>query len=254
MVQTVIPPVMPASPPVDVQIKELARLYHAASGVGMKLVTSLGSRAENLIDTLPSPIQHSLQSTTAMALEYAFDAAKTSRKNLPDTGDWISRAMTAGTGAAGGFGGLPSALAELPLTTTMILRAIQSIAVEYGFDPDHPDTRSDCIAVFAAAGPLSDDDGTDLSFLTLRTTITGVAINKLVAQVAPRLSVALGQKLAAQTVPVLGAVAGAAINYTFTSYYQEIAHVSFALRRLSEQTGYDRAALTEQLRLEIKSN
>ena len=43
----------------------------------------------------------------------------------------------------------------------------------------------------------------------------------------------LGQKLAAQSVPVLGAVAGAATNYAYTSYYQEMAHVHFRLRRLA---------------------
>jgi hypothetical protein len=41
----------------------------------------------------------------------------------------------------------------------------------------------------------------------------------------------LGQKLAAQTVPVLGAATGAGTNYTFVTYYTEIAHVHFGLRK-----------------------
>ena len=44
----------------------------------------------------------------------------------------------------------------------------------------------------------------------------------------------LGQKLAAQAVPVLGAVTGAGINYAFMDYFQEMAHVRFGLRRLGQ--------------------
>jgi uncharacterized protein (DUF697 family) len=55
----------------------------------------------------------------------------------------------------------------------------------------------------------------------------------LIARVAPRLAAVLGQKLAAQTVPVLGAAAGAGTNYAYTQYYQDMAHVHFGLRRLA---------------------
>ena len=187
------------------------------------------------------------------ALEVSFDAAARTRGGaVPDTSDWLSKAVTLGTGAAGGMGGLPSALAELPVTTTVILRAIQTIAAEYGFDPSDPDTRAECLQVFASAGPLEDDDGTDLSFLTLRLSLTGASMQTVLKQIAPRLASVLGQKLAAQTVPVLGAVTGAAINYSFTSYYQEMAHIQFGLRRLAEETGEDRAALIEDFRKALK--
>ena len=55
----------------------------------------------------------------------------------------------------------------------------------------------------------------------------------VIAKIAPQLAVVLGQKLAAQAVPVLGAVAGAATNYAYTSYYQDMAHVHFGLRKLA---------------------
>ena len=41
----------------------------------------------------------------------------------------------------------------------------------------------------------------------------------------------------AQAVPVLGALAGAALNAAFIGYYREIAHVRFALLRLAERHG-----------------
>ena len=58
----------------------------------------------------------------------------------------------------------------------------------------------------------------------------------------------MGQKLAAQTVPLLGAVAGAATNYAYTSYYQEIAHVHFGLRKLAIDGDVPQAELAQRLR------
>jgi uncharacterized protein (DUF697 family) len=83
--------------------------------------------------------------------------------------------------------------------------------------------------------------------------LTGSAMQAIIARVAPRLGVVLGQKLAAQTVPVLGAVAGAATNYAYTSYYTDVAHVHFGLRRLSVETDQPHARLVERLRAEVKA-
>jgi hypothetical protein len=249
--QIILPPVRAAQPSLEIQIADLAKRYLEARGVGMQLLGLIGTQADGLIDRLPAPAKTALDGATVKALEASFSTAAKTRDMLPDTSNWLTRAVTMGTGAAGGFGGLPSALAELPVTTTILLRAIQGISSEYGFDPNHADTRADCLQVFAAAGPLSDDDDTDLSFLALRVSVTGASMQKLIATVAPKLAVVLGQKLATQAVPVLGAVAGAATNYVFTSYYQDMAHVQFGLRRLAEDTGEDRAALIDMLAVEM---
>lgn len=144
------------------------------------------------------------------------------------------------------MGGLPGALVELPATTAFLLRSIQGVAAEEGFDPEADGVRFDCIRVFAAAGPLAADDGADLGFLSLRLGLTGGAVQKLIAQVAPRLSVVLGQKLAAQAVPVLGAVAGATTNFVYAGYYQEMARVHFGLRRLAVAADQPHARLMRQ--------
>lgn len=254
MTQTILPPAQPADPPVEDQVSALAARYRASRGLGLKLLGALGARADGLLDRLPQNARDGLDAATLTALSLSSDVAARSREAAPDTGQWLTRALTAGTGAAGGFGGLPSALAELPLTTTVILRGIHGIAAEHGFDPNDPDTRAECLQVFASAGPLRDDDSMDLSFLSLRMSMTGASVQALLKQVAPKLAVVLGQKLAAQTVPVLGAVTGAAINYTFTTYYQEMAHVSFGLRKLAEETGTDRATLIEAFRAEVEND
>lgn len=234
------------------RLRALAQRHQKARGVGMQLIGLLGGQAENLLERLPDPVKGGLEEATKRALEGAMDLASASRKGrVPDTSDWLTRAITLGTGAVGGFGGLPSALAELPLTTTILLRAIQGIAQEHGIDPHTPEGRAACLQVFAAAGPMEADDGTDLSFLALRVTLSGGAVSKVIAAVAPRLSVVLGQKLAAQAVPVLGAAAGAATNYVFTSYYQDMARVQFGLMALAKDTGRTMDSLVAELRTEI---
>nr|MBC6968267.1 EcsC protein family protein [Roseobacter litoralis] len=139
------------------------------------------------------------------------------------------------------------------MTTTLLLRIIQGVAVEHGFDPASQSVQFDCIEVFASAGPLAQDDGADLGFLSARVTLTGAAFQGIIARVAPRLATVLGQKLAAQTVPVLGAVAGAATNYAYTNYYQEIAHVHFGLRKLAIDADVPLETLVSRLRDKMQS-
>lgn len=143
-------------------------------------------------------------------------------------------------------------MVELPVTVTLILRAMLEIAEEHGLDPDSEDVRMECLRVFAAAGPMEDDDGTDFGLLAVRLSVTGQTVQGLISKVAPKLSVSLGQKLAAQAAPVFGAFVGASINYTFARYYQEVARVHFGIMRLAQETGLPQEALVEALRLSIE--
>jgi len=235
------------------RLKALAVRHRRAGNVGIQVLNMVGGQAESLLARLPDGVRARLGETTEQALQFSMQAAHRSRGVLTETPGWWSRALTTAMGGLGGLGGLPTALAELPVTTTVLLRAIQDVAVEHGFDPDEAGVQYDCIQVFAAAGPLDHDDGSDLAFLSTRITVTGPALKALIARVAPRLSVVLGQKLAAQTVPVLGAAAGAATNYAYTSYYQQMAHVHFGLRRLAIEAGRDHAELVEDFRVLVET-
>ncbi|MFT5343531.1 MAG: hypothetical protein ACI9BH_002750 [Paracoccaceae bacterium] len=231
----------------EAELTQLAERYRAAGGLGVQLLNLLGGTAENLLDRLPQNVRDGLGNTVDQALRLAMRTAHKSRKAVPKQRDRVNRVVTTAMGAAGGLGGLPSALVELPVTTTMLLRSIQDVAKEYGFNPASENIQFDCIRVFAAAGPLASDDGSDMGFVSVRLALTGGAMNKLLAIVAPRLAAVLGQKLAAQAVPVLGAVAGATANYVYTSYYQEIAHVHFGLRRLAIDTDIPEDELIQRL-------
>ncbi|MEL7098908.1 MAG: EcsC family protein [Pseudomonadota bacterium] len=239
--------VLVSAPDVQAEIRRLAARYRAAGGLGIDVLNAIGTQADGLMDRLPEPVRNQLQSATATALTEASRLASSSRRAVPDQRAWVNRAVSAAMGAAGGFGGLPSALAELPVTTTLLLRVIEGEAAALGFDTSAENVRIDCIQVFASAGPLEHDDGADLAFLSTRMTLSGAAVQTLIARVAPRLSVVLGQKLAAQTVPVLGAVAGAAVNYAYTRYYAEMAHVHFSLRRLAVDADLPQDAVVKLL-------
>ncbi len=236
---------------VALRLEALVRRHARAGNLGIQVLNVLGGRAEALLEQLPGGVRDRLEGGTEQALVIAMGAAHRSRGMVGGQPGWLNRAVTTAMGAAGGFGGLPSALAELPVTTTILLRAIQDVASEYDFDPAEEGVRFDCVQVFAAAGPLDHDDGADLAFLTTRVAVTGKAMQALIGRVAPRLSVVLGQKLAAQTVPILGAAAGAATNYVFTSYYQQMAHVHFGLRRLAIEADMSHAELLEAFREKI---
>lgn len=239
--------------PSDAAIAALAVRLRRANNPGVHLLNALGGTADGLFNKLPAPVTKGLEGATMSALEAAFDGAVHTRRATGVKGHgWLARAISSGLGAAGGAGGLPTALAELPITTTVLLHCIQDVAAQHGFDPEREDVRKACIQTFAAAGPLEDDDGADLAFLAARTTLTGATVQSIIARVAPRLSIVLGQKLAAQAVPILGAAAGAATNYAYTAYYQEMAHVNFGMLRLAEDSDRSFDALRDMLRAQVE--
>lgn len=217
---------------VEAEIASLAGRYLRAQRGPIQLVTLIGGQVEDLADRLPARTRARIDEATALALRVAYGAAEGSHRRRPG-GELAHRTAAAALGALGGLGGLPSAMAELPVTTATILRSLQEIARAHGEDPAQEATRLACLQVLGAGGPLAEDDGTDFAFLGARITLTGAALQGLIAQVAPRFAATLAQKLAAKAVPALGAAAGAAVNLAFVRYYQEMAHVHFGLRRLA---------------------
>jgi hypothetical protein len=65
------------------------------------------------------------------------------------------------------------------------------------------------------------------------------AIVQLITRVASRFSVAVSEKFAAQSVPVIGAAGGAAINLVFINHFQDMARGHFTVRRLERKYGAD---------------
>lgn len=229
---------LPALPLVSLndEIAALARAHGRANGPVIALLNRLGGGLEGQIDKLPEALRNQIETLTRQAL-VAANAAAGQIARAPDLGPRGDLAAAMASGVAGGSGGFATSLAEIPVTVTLILRAIRREATAAGFDPDLPTIRAACLEVFVSGGPLSDDDGLNSAFVSTRLTVTGPALQKLISTVAPRLAATLGQKLAAQAVPVLGAVSGAAINAAYLRYFRELARIRFALMRLSVAYG-----------------
>lgn len=241
VIDDLIPIVVPA--PLDddarARIAALAIRQHKANGVLMKAITFVGGQVEDGLKMLPKSLRDQLNDVTRIALRRSYDVAALSRGGMGKRfgSDQAHRVMGTMSGAIGGFGGLPTALAELPVATTLIFRAVLHVAAEYGEDPASDETRMECLSVFGSGGPDKADDGVDTAFIGARLSLSGAAVNTLISRVAPKFAAVLSQKLAAQTVPVLGAVAGAGTNYAFVNYYVALAHVHFGLRQLARAHG-----------------
>ena len=230
------------------EIDTLALRYRRAGGVGIEVLNFIGLQADGLLNILPLAVRDRLEDVTELALTQAMRGAHGSRNLVSFPSNRMHRAVSGVLGAVGGAGGVASTLAELPVTTMILLRTIQDVAEAQGFDPDSENVRFDCVQVFAAAGPLARDDGTDFAFLGARAALSQGGVQKMAAWVTPRLAHVFGQKLAAQTVPLIGAAAGAATNYAYTRYYQEMAHIHFSLRRLSIDRAIDHETLVTEFR------
>lgn len=220
----------------DSEIAELARAYKRANGPVMSLVNRLGGGLERQMALIPAGLRAQLDQAVVSALTAAHGLA-----GLAEEGPQMRRTAATwaamATGAAGGAGGALTSIAEMPVTITVFLHAIRAEAIRAGYDPSEPGIRAACLEVFAAGSPLQGDDGINTAFLSARVSLSGPALQKLIATVAPRLAASMGQKLAAQAVPVLGALSGAALNAAFLSYYREIARIRFALMRMAETSG-----------------
>ena len=206
------------------------------------------------IRTLPSAEKNGVQAATP--------AAPPEKAGL--AGAWHRHrhtALAALSGAGGGFFGMPGVVVELPTTTVVILRSIASIAGERGANLSDPATRLECLAVLSyGSRPLED---MELSYFSTRlavaTTVrqasqfvagrtsqqvaealasgTAPAVLRLINTVASRFEVAVTEKFAAQSVPIVGAALGALINAAFTDHFNRVATYHFGIVALERRYG-----------------
>jgi EcsC protein family len=65
----------------------------------------------------------------------------------------------------------------------------------------------------------------------------GPSLVRFITQVASRFGLVVTQKLAAQAIPLVGALGGATVNYAFIQHFQEVARGHFTVRRLERAYG-----------------
>jgi hypothetical protein len=60
---------------------------------------------------------------------------------------------------------------------------------------------------------------------------------RLITDISSRFGLIVSQKVAAQSLPIIGAACGAAINYAFVDHFQTLARGHFTVRRLERLYG-----------------
>jgi hypothetical protein len=167
----------------------------------------------------------------------------------------LSQVAAGVTGGLSGFLGLAALPVELPVTTTLMLRAIADIARDNGEDLSRIEARLACLQVFALGGRadgvrgdigyfaaralLGRMSGNAAAFLVERgaAELSGPLVNKFMAELVSRFSVVVSERVAASSVPVIGAIGGATVNVIFMNHFQQIAKGHFTVRRLERSYG-----------------
>jgi len=180
-------------------------------------------------------------------------------RNEPQNSSLLLHKMLAVTsGAAGGAFGLSSLPLELPVSTIIMLRSIVDIARSEGENLADPESALSCIEVFGLGGRTEADNDAKAGYFVVRGVLArsvseaarfiaerGVleegapVLVRLVAQIGARFGVVVTQKAAAQAVPIIGALGGAAVNYAFVEHFQTVARGHFTVRRLERRYGED---------------
>ncbi len=254
----------------DTEIAELkaAKQLLESPGLAAKISGFIGGPIEKGIALLPRQWNTVVNDATRKAIESALKVAlwtmdKTATQDQAkaqakaSSNRWHKLAAGA-AGAVGGAFGLAALSIELPLSTTIMLRSIADIARSEGEDLQQADARLECAQVLALGGNTKSDDGSDIGYFAARAamakavseaaahlaaqglTQTGSpALVRLIAQIASRFSIVVSEKVAAQAVPVVGALGGAVINTLFIDHFQGMARGHFVVRRLERLHGAD---------------
>src|SRR5438445_10835208 len=253
---------------------DLAALRSAAAalehpGLAARLTTMVGKPVELIGYALPASASQAITAATSKALEMALEVALRSMHQAPRAGSQrLHKALATASGAAGGAFGLAALPIELPLSTIIMLRSIAEIARSEGEDLSDPEAALACVQVFALGGRPGSSDASESGYFAVRAMLAksvtqaarfivergvleegGPILVRFITQVASRFGVMVTQKLAAQAIPLVGALGGAAVNSAFVEHFQEMARGHFTVRRLERAYGkeavrkaYDRFA------------
>lgn len=235
----------------------------------VELANKAGLPIEALMAHLPIKAQHLIGQAVQKTMKQCLDVAlKGVRNGAPGTQTPRGRThviLTAATGAAGGFFGLPGMLVELPVTTTMMLHSIAEIAQGEGEDLAQPEAALACLEVLALGTNAGRKESLESAYYATRTALTqatreaaafltekgmarsgGPALLQFLTKVGARFGIEVTEKAAAQLVPIAGALGGAAVNVMFTHHFQRLAQGHFTVRRLERLYGSE--AVAEQYR------
>ncbi|MEP6505159.1 MAG: EcsC family protein [Betaproteobacteria bacterium] len=232
--------------------------------VGARIANVVGSPIERLVGLLPARASSLIAAAARKAIHGALNLSLRTlathdplAKGVPPpaSNGW-HKVASAASGAVGGAFGLAALTVELPVSTTIMMRSIADVARSEGADLADRQTQLECVMVLGLGGGSSADDAADVGYFAVREAMTRAvstasahlarhgmakegapALLRLITLIAEHYSVNVTEKAAAQMVPLIGAVGGAAINTIFIDHFQSVARGHFAVRRLERQYG-----------------
>ena len=229
-----------------------------------KTQKSIGMPIEMAIERLPKKIRNQMNKYTEAALQQAFRVVLMTvdeGKILQTARNKTHKGLVVATGAVGGFFGGTTLALELPLSTGIMMRSVAEIAREEGEDLSQAEPCMACLSVLGlGTARYASDSGVHTSgYFHMRhlfaaevrkaaeylasnafTEETAPFVARVLNKVVERFGIQLTEKVAAQLVPLVGAVSGATINYMFISHLQQIARGHFIVRRLERRYGSER--------------
>lgn len=249
----------------DISERDLDELRYAKAllenpGLAVKITSALGTPVEKGFDLLPKGWYEMVEKGTRKALEVAVNSAilTMNTKQKRESANKAHKMLAASIGAAGGFWGLPAFTFELPVSTTVMLRSIADIARSEGHDLESAAIKMSCLEVFAFGGPGKSDDAAETGYFAVRTALakavndaakhiaskglsegSAPALVRLITKIASRFGVQVTEKIAAQSIPLLGAAGGAVINTLFIDHFQAMARGHFIVLRLENAYGVE---------------
>jgi hypothetical protein len=223
--------------------------------IGQPLESGLKKLPKNVSDTISDAVEKAIHAALKVAIKTMDTEDATVKANPPKASNWWHKAAAAASGAAGGAFGLAAIAVELPISTTIMMRSIADIARSEGEDLSDHEAQVQCVMVLAFGGRSEADDGSEVGYFAVRQAMaaavtdaatylakgsadtTAPVIVQLIRQIAQRFGIQVSEKAAAQLVPIIGAVSGAAINTLFIDHFQDMSRGHFTVRRLEKKYG-----------------
>lgn len=225
----------------------------------IQLASMAGKPIDIAMKSFPIDLQSVIDKALYAAIETAaYSISEKEGKTILLDENFRHKVLATTSGLVGGSGGIATIAAELPITTTIIMRSILKIAKSHQFDIKTPEVKIACIEVFALGSPnSSSDDYAENSYIASRIAM-GVeiksainylsklgtqkilfseapAIVAIINKIASHFGIVATNKLIAQTLPIVGGITAATINYLFISHYQSMADAHFSIKKLEKE-------------------
>jgi len=247
----------------DISIIDMEELRKAKRllenpGLAARITNYIGMPIEKGFEMLPKNWNEKVVKITHTAIQKSSEAALFTVKDQPGkkTSNGWHKLAVAASGGVGGFFGFAGLAAEIPVSTTIMLRSIADIARSQGESIRNVETKLECMQVLALGGESGSDDSTESGYYVTRALLTksmteaaefiakkgfveegAPVLVRFFANIVSRFGIQVSEKAAAQAVPIIGAISGAALNTIFINHFQDMATGHFIVRKLERIHG-----------------